>query len=436
MKISFITLGCSKNRVDSEFIMGMLHDANHEIVANHYESEAIFINTCGFITLAKQEAIDTILEMAKIKEETNSKLVVLGCLAQRYQHQLEEALPEVDRFISLDEYDSMDRILTDELNIPVQKKYKQSLRVHSNEPYLGYLKISEGCSNQCSFCAIPLIRGRYHSFLMEDLVAQVEQMASSGVKELVLVAQDTTMYGRDIYKESKLVELVQRCSEVDGIHWIRVLYMYPDLMDEKMIHELAAIDKFVPYFDTPIQHTQDSILSDMKRRGDSQQIIDICKVIRDTFKHVVIRTTLIVGYPSETDEDFEAMCRFIVKHPFDRLGAFTFSKEEDTFAYQLDDLPEIVKQDRYEKLMATQSTVVSPLHAMILNQTIEVIVEKVDSITKTAKCRSKFHAPDDIDGYVYVSFKKPVKEGDFIYCVVNDFHRLNWYATQVEATDE
>lgn len=431
MKISFITLGCSKNRVDSEFIMGMLVDANHQIVADHYDSEAIFINTCGFITPAKEEAIDTILDMAKIKEQTHSKIIVFGCLVQRYQQELQESLSEVDRFISLDEYNKLHHILSDELDIPVQKSYKQSLRVHSNELYLGYLKISEGCSNQCSFCAIPMIRGSYRSFLMEDLLKQVEQMAREGVRELVLIAQDTTMYGKDIYKKSALVELVRACAKVEGIAWVRVLYMYPDLMDETMVKELAMIDKFVPYFDIPIQHTQDKILTDMKRRGDRQQIIDICDVIRKTFEHVVIRTTLIVGYPSETQEDFEKMISFIQEHPFDRLGAFTFSKEEDTFAYSLEDLPQEIKQERYQQLMATQSTILSPLQKKIKNKTIEVVVEKVDLITKTAKARSQFHAPDDIDGYVYVHLNFAVNEGDFIQCVVDDFNRMNWYATQV-----
>jgi ribosomal protein S12 methylthiotransferase len=212
--------------------------------------------------------------------------------------------------------------------------------------------------------------------------------------------------------------------------------MYPDLMDETMIHQLANIEKFVPYFDIPIQHTQDKLLSDMKRRGNSQQIIDICNVIRDTFEFVVIRTTLIVGYPSETQEDFDAMCQFIVDYPFDRLGAFTFSKEEDTFANSLEDLPESIKQERYQQIMATQSQITPILNQKIVHTKIVVVVEKVDTITKTAKCRSKFHAPDDIDGYVYVSLTSPVNAGDFIHCTVDDFNRLNWYATQVEELDE
>jgi ribosomal protein S12 methylthiotransferase len=435
MKISFISLGCSKNRVDSEFIMGMLKTSQHVIIENHALADAIFINTCGFITPAKQEAIDTILDMSEIKAKTNAKLIVLGCLAQRYKSQLITELPEVDRFISLDEYDRLDDILSYELSIPVQTKYKQVPRFHSVEPYLGYLKISEGCSNQCSFCAIPLIRGQYHSYPMEELIEQAKIMAKNGVRECVIVAQDTTMYGMDIYQKQALVELVKAINEIDQIKWIRVLYMYPDLLSKAMIEQLATIEKFVPYFDIPIQHTEDKLLKDMKRRGNSQQIIDIMDTIRHTFNDAIIRTTLIVGYPTETDDDFNSMLTFIKKHPFDRLGAFTFSKEEDTVAYQLEDLSETVKQQRYDQLMIAQSHVIKDNQQSFIQRTLEVVVEKVDTITKTAKTRSQYHAPDDIDGFVYVSLLELVEVGQFIECVVESFYGNNWYATQIIKED-
>ena len=435
MKISFISLGCSKNRVDSEFIMGMLKTSHHAIIENHAMADAIFINTCGFITPAKQEAIDTILDMSEIKAKTNAKLIVLGCLAQRYKSQLITELPEVDRFISLDEYDRLDDILSYELSIPIKSKYKQVPRFHSVEPYLGYLKISEGCSNQCSFCAIPLIRGQYHSYPMEELIEQATIMAKNGVRECVIVAQDTTMYGMDIYQKQALVELVKAINEIDEIKWIRVLYMYPDLLSKAMIKQLATIEKFVPYFDIPIQHTQDKLLKDMKRRGNSQQIIDIMDTIRNTFNDAIIRTTLIVGYPTETEEDFNNMLSFIEDHPFDRLGAFTFSKEEDTLAYQLEDLPESVKQQRYDQLMLTQSHVIKNNQQSFIQRRLEVVVEKVDTITKTAKTRSQYHAPDDIDGFVYVSLLELVEVGQFIECVVESFYGNNWYATQVIKED-
>ncbi len=435
MKISFISLGCSKNRVDSEFIMGMLKASHHVIIENHDQADAIFINTCGFITPAKQEAIDTILDMSQIKEKTNAKLVVLGCLAQRYKHQLIIELPEVDRFISLDEYEQLDEILNHELSIPINTKYKQVPRFHSVEPYLGYLKISEGCSNQCSFCAIPLIRGQYRSYPMEELIEQAKIMVKNGVRECVIVAQDTTMYGMDIYHKPALVELVKELSAIAEIKWIRVLYMYPDLLSKAMIEELATIEKFVPYFDIPIQHTQDNILKDMKRRGNAQQIIDIMDTIRHTFKDAIIRTTLIVGYPTETDDDFNSMLAFINDHRFDRLGAFTFSKEEDTVAYQLEDLSETIKKLRYDQLMLAQSHVIKNHQQSFIQRKLEVVVEKVDTITKTAKTRSQYHAPDDIDGYVYVALIEMVDVGQFIECVVEDFYGNNWYATQVIKED-
>lgn len=432
MNVNFISLGCSKNRVDSEFIMGMLTDSNHQITSNPNQADAIFINTCGFITPAKQEAINTILEMIEVKKQTNAKLIVLGCLSQRYNKELIHEIPEVDRFITLDEYVFLDEILSNELNIPVKSKYKATPRLHSTQSHLGYLKISEGCSNNCSFCAIPLIRGKYHSYPMEDLIQQSEHMAKQGVKELVLVAQDTTMYGLDLYKKQTLIELVKKCSEIEGIQWIRVLYMYPDLLDEAMIKEFSTIKKFVPYFDIPIQHTQDNILKDMKRRGDSNQIISVLNHIRNTFDEAIIRTTLIVGYPSESSDDFNMMTSFIKKHPFDKLGAFTFSKEEDTSAFNLVDLDESIKIERYQTLMEVQSSIAKDMQQQFLNKDMEVIVDKIDGITKTAKSRSKYHAPDDIDGYVYVSLINEVKVGDIISCHIDSISGYNWYATQLE----
>ncbi len=432
MNINFISLGCSKNRVDSEFIMGMLTDSNHQITSNPKHADAIFINTCGFITPAKQEAIDTILEMIEVKKKTNAKLIVLGCLSQRYNKELIHEMPEVDRFITLDEYVFLDEILSNELNIPVKSKYKTTPRLHSTQSHLGYLKISEGCSNNCSFCAIPLIRGKYHSYPMEDLIEQSEHMAKQGVKELVLVAQDTTMYGLDLYKKQALIELVKKCSEIEGIQWIRVLYMYPDLLDESMIKEFSMIKKFVPYFDIPIQHTQDNILKDMKRRGDSNQIISILSHIRNIFDEAIIRTTLIVGYPSESSDDFNRMISFIKDYPFDKLGAFTFSKEEDTSAFNLVDLDESIKNERYQMLMEVQSSIAKNMQQQFFNKDMEVIIDKIDSITKTAKSRSKYHAPDDIDGYVYVSLINEVKVGDIISCHIDSISGYNWYATQLE----
>lgn len=432
MNINFISLGCSKNRVDSEFIMGMLTDNNHQITSNPNQADAIFINTCGFITPAKQEAINTIFEMIEVKKQTNAKLIVLGCLSQRYYEELNLEIPEVDRFITLDEYVFLDEILSNELNIPVTSKYKATPRLHSTQTHLGYLKISEGCSNNCSFCAIPLIRGKYHSYPMEDLIEQTKHMAKQGVKELVLVAQDTTMYGLDLYKKQSLIELVKKCSEIEGIQWIRVLYMYPDLLDESMIKEFSTIEKFVPYFDIPIQHTQDNILKDMKRRGDSNQIVDVVNYIRNTFDEAIIRTTLIVGYPTETEHDFNKMLSFINKHPFDKLGAFTFSKEEDTSAFNLVDLDESIKNQRYQALMEEQSNIAKNMQQQFLNKDMEVIVDKIDGITKTAKARSKFHAPDDIDGYVYVSLINDAKVGDIVSCHIDSISGYNWYATQLE----
>ncbi len=432
MNIHFISLGCSKNRVDSEFIMGMLTSSNHTLISNPAQAQAIFINTCGFIELAKQEAIDTILQMAEIKEKNNTKLIVLGCLSQRYQQQLTKEMPEVDRFVMLDEYVILDKILSNELDIQVQAPYKSTPRIHSTQAHIGYLKISEGCSNNCSFCAIPLIRGKYHSYPIEELIEQAKIMAKQGVKELVLVAQDTTMYGLDIYKKSALGDLVEKLNTIDGLLWIRVLYMYPDLLTDELIEKLASIEKFVPYFDIPIQHSEDEILTHMKRRGDKQQIVTRIAKIRDTFTESIIRSTLIVGYPTETDEHFKQLLQFISEQKFDKLGAFTFSKEEDTVAYDLVDMDDEIKIKRYTKLMEAQSKVAQHAQLRFKNQRMTLLVDKVDTITKTAKCRSPFHAPDDIDGYVYVPITQEVVVGEKLYCEIEQIIGYNWYGKVLE----
>jgi len=419
MKIGFISLGCSKNRVDSEWVMGLLQNSQHEIVTNPQLADVIFINTCGFITIAKEEAIETILQMSDIKKTTGCKLVVLGCLSQRYQKDLIDLFPEVDRFITIDEYPLLDKILSEELHIPIMGTYGKHPRLISTQPWMAYLKIAEGCSNRCSYCAIPLIRGDYRSYPMEQLISEAQQLAKAKVKELVIIAQDTTRYGIDLYNQYRLVELIEGCAKIEGIQWIRVLYMYPEQLTSTMIAQLAKIPKFLPYFDLPIQHGDDRMLQAMNRRGTIAQIKDTIQTIRDTFDNPVIRTTMIVGFPQEKSSHFKKMLRFVEEVEFDRLGAFTYSKEEDTPAYHLTAEPkESTKQNRYHQLMVLQTQILVKKQKQWIGKTLEIIIESIDPITKIAKGRGYNSAPDNIDGYTYVKLNQVVPLGSFIKVII------------------
>jgi len=419
MKVGFISLGCSKNRVDSEQVMGLLVSSGHQMVKEEKEAEVIFVNTCGFITPAKEEAISTILEMSEVKKQTGAKLVVIGCLSERYHDDLIQLLPEVDRFITLEEYPKMHVILQEELGIRIVGTYGKKPRLLSTQPWLGYLKIAEGCSNRCTYCAIPLIRKDFRSYPMEDLIEQAKQLADGGVKEIVLIAQDTTRYGIDLYHEYKLPRLVKKISQLEGIHWIRILYMYPDEVSKQLIDELASIDKVLAYFDLPLQHGDDAMLKAMNRRGTVSYIEEMIAYIRNVFPHAVLRTTMIVGFPGEKKTHFDRMIKFVKRNKFDRLGAFTYSKEEDTPAFDYANEPrESTKQRRYKELMDVQAHISEEKSSALVGQQFEVLVEAYDSITQTAKGRTVHSAPDNIDGYTYIHPVKDVTLGSFVMAKV------------------
>lgn len=431
MKIGFISLGCSKNRVDSENVMGLLSANQHIMVSEPMDAEAIFVNTCGFITPAKEEAISTILQMSEIKKQTGAKLVVLGCLSQRYHDDLIQLLPEVDRFITLDEYPIMDEILTKELGILVKGVYGKKPRLLSTQSWMGYLKIAEGCSNRCTYCAIPLIRGNFRSYPMEELLKQAKHLHDKGVKEIVLIAQDTTRYGIDLYHSYKLADLCEEIAKLEGIRWIRILYMYPDELSKEMIDRLATISKVLPYFDLPLQHGDDAMLKAMNRRGDVKSIKETIAYIRQTFPQAIIRTTMIVGFPGETKKHFDNMIRFVKEMKFDRLGAFTYSKEEDTPAFTFAKEPrESTKNRRYKELMMVQQEIAQHLNEVWIDKEVEVLVEAMDTITKTAKGRSIHSAPDNIDGVIYVKVKENIKPGSFIWATIDHAHGHDLHAHQ------
>lgn len=426
MKIGFVSLGCCKNLVDSEQIMGMIKKNHHEIVSDPRQAQAIIINTCGFITSAKEESIQTIFEMAQYKEKNLEKLIVCGCLAQRYQKELEEEIPEIDAIIPIKDYDEFASVLEKALGCTfTESKFE---RVLSTQPWRAYLKISDGCSNHCTYCAIPLIRGEQVSRPIEELVLEAKQLAMYGVKELTLIAQDTTKYGLDLYGEFKLGDLIREIDKIDGIHWIRILYMYPDEIVEDVLLAMKESKKVVPYFDIPMQHANNRLLKAMNRRGTKEHAYEIIEHIQTLFDHPVLRTTMIVGFPSETDEDFDELMEFVQNVKWDRMGAFTYSKEEDTRAFDMK--PEVdvqIAQNRLETLMKLQNQISYEKNQEKIGQVFEVLVEEKEGLKETYRGRSIADAPDEVDGQVIFTSTVPIELGTFVKVKIQKANAYDLY---------
>ncbi|MCR1869442.1 30S ribosomal protein S12 methylthiotransferase RimO [Longicatena caecimuris] len=421
MKIGFISLGCSKNLVDSEKMMGMLKSGHHELVKDAQEAEAIIINTCGFINSAKEEAINTIFKMAEYKKQNCKKLIVVGCLAQRYKETLEAEIPEIDAVISIREYPHLHEILHSLLDGKELVSYGKSERMVSSKPWTAYLKIAEGCSNRCTYCAIPLIRGDNVTFPMEQLVQEAKELAQRDVKELVLIAQDTTKYGVDLYGKRSLLELLQKLHEIDGFHWIRILYMYPDEIDEDLIEGMAKLSKVLPYFDIPMQHANNRMLAAMNRRGTKEEVLALIKKIRKTYADPTLRTTFIVGFPSETQEDFDELMQFVEEVHWDRMGAFTYSPEEDTPAFDMEQsVAEEEKQRRLAILMQRQEEISLANQQKRIGTVMEVLVEAQDGLTGKYRGRGANSAPDEVDGMVIFTSKQPLALGSFVQVKITE----------------
>lgn len=417
MKVGFVSLGCCKNLVDSEQIMGVLMENGHEIVADPKKADAIVVNTCGFIESAKEESINTIFEMAQYAD----KLIVCGCLAQRYEEELKEEIPEIDAIIPIRDYGHLAQRLQEVLGGGSLGDFAKSERPLSGTPWSAYVKISDGCSNHCTYCAIPLIRGDQKSKVIDEVVAEVKHLASIGVQEVTLIAQDTTKYGLDNYGKLMLAELLRQVEKVEEIRWIRVLYMYPDEIEDEVLEVMAASDKILPYFDIPMQHANDRLLKKMNRRGTKEDTIALVKKIRSMFPDAVLRTTAIVGFPSETDEEFEELVDFIREVEWDRLGAFTYSREEDTPAYDMDGLiDEVTAQSRLERLMAVQKDISKKKNEEKVGNVIEVLIEEKEGLKDQYRGRSAADAPDEVDGVVIVRSKKPLKIGGFVNVRITD----------------
>lgn len=421
-KVGFISLGCSKNLVDTEVMLYNLHSAGFEITPNEEEAEIIIINTCGFIESAKQEAIDNILDAEKLKEWGKCRhIIATGCLVERYREQVMDEMPEIDAILGVgslcDIAEACKAVMRGEKYTSFRDKETSSLggdRIITTEPHTAYLKVSEGCDNLCTYCAIPLIRGRHRSRPIEDIVAEAKDLESMGVKELNLIAQDTTRYGLDLYGEYSLARLVKAITEGTTIPWIRLLYCYPDKITDELINEFRNNDRLVKYMDIPIQHISDSVLKRMNRHGGRELIEEAIRKLRDNVPGIILRTTAMVGFPGETEEDFEELCSFVKDTRFDRFGAFTFSPEEDTPAAEMpDQIDEQVKQDRYDCLMQTQLLVAEEKGRERVGQTLTVLCDGFDTVAEVYYGRSYADAPD-VDGKIYFTSRRRINPGAFV----------------------
>jgi ribosomal protein S12 methylthiotransferase len=411
-KVNVVTLGCEKNLVDSEIMSGLIHQRGFRLVEKPEDATVIIVNTCGFIDAAKEESVNTILNLAEYKETARLKaLIVSGCLTQRYKRELMDEMPEIDGIVGTGDFHRINEIIDEALRgrKPVYVgnpvfNYEENLpRLLSTPRHTAYVKIAEGCDNACTFCSIPIMRGKFRSRSMESIIIEVKQLANQGVKEISLIAQDSTNYGTDLYEGFKLPELLNLVSEVPGIEWVRLHYAYPGFFTDELIETIANNPKVCNYIDMPLQHSEDSILKRMRRPGRQRDVRDLVGRIRDRIPEVALRTSMIVGFPGETEEDFEKLCEFVREMKFDRLGVFAYSQEEDTPAHRLpDQLTDEVKQFRQNTLMEIQREVAKDNAAKYVGRTIDVLVERYDGRSDVYIGRSQYDAPE-IDGEVFIS---------------------------------
>ena len=422
MKILFISLGCDKNLADSEEMLGLLTARGHEIVDDETQADAIVINTCCFIKDAKEESVETILEMAEYKKTGSCHaLVVTGCMAQRYQKEIIEEVPEVDAVLGTTSYGDIVKALEEAVAGNHFEEFRDidylpdtgSKRVLTTGGHFGYLKIAEGCDKHCTYCIIPKLRGKFRSVPMERLIAQAEDMAEQGVKELILVAQETTVYGKDLYGKKSLHILLKKLCEIKGIRWIRVLYCYPEEIYDELIETIRDEKKICHYLDIPIQHASDRILKRMGRRTSKQELIDIVGKLRKEIPDIVLRTTLITGFPGETEEDHEELKEFVDEMEFDRLGVFTYSPEENTPAAEMaDQVPEEVKEERRDELMELQQEISYDKGQDRIGQELLVMIEGKVADESAYLGRTYGDAPK-VDGYIFVQTGELLMTGDF-----------------------
>ncbi len=427
-KVQLITLGCSKNFVDSENLITQLHYNDYDVEHNPEGdriADIVIINTCGFIDRAKEESVNTIIEYANFKSEGKlSKLYVTGCLSQRYKDQLEVEIPEVDSYFGTMEMPA--------LLAKLNADYKHELigeRIISTPSHFAYLKISEGCNRTCSFCAIPLMRGKHVSVPLETLILQARNLAKSGVKELILIAQELTYYGLDIYKKRSLSELLIELCKVDGIEWIRLHYAYPSKFPTEILEVIREQEKICNYLDIPLQHISDSVLDRMHRQITKAESRDLIQKIRQDVPGIAIRTTMLVGFPGETENEFEELCQFVKETRFNRLGVFMYSHEEDTSAYQLvDDIPEEIKQARAQRLMEIQTEISLDNNRLLIGRELKVLIDRKESEYFVG--RTEMDSPE-VDNEVLISVRHYCRVGDFVNVKITDCTEFDLYANPI-----
>ena len=452
MKLGLISLGCPKNLVDSEVMLGIIEKYHIEITNDPEAAEIIIVNTCGFIESAKQESIDTILSMAAYKTEGCCRyLIVTGCLAQRYAQELFQDMPEVDAIVGTNVYKDIAQVIErvmqgqrvlhlsetdfEKINLEGLQGNERNLpdpRKLTTPSYMAYLKIAEGCDNFCSFCAIPLIRGRYTSKPYEQIMAEARELVERGVKELIVIAQDTTRYGQDLYGKLRLAELLHDLNALPGLKWIRVLYSYPNTFTDELIEAYATLPKVCHYVDLPLQHASDRLLHAMRRRDKLSETEKLLKKLRERIPDIVIRTTFIVGFPGETEEDFAILKEFVTEQKFENAGVFQYSQEENTVAATLpEQIPEETKQERYDELMAIQAGVSEDVHRSMEDRELEVVVEGYESEEENLVAARSYREAPDIDGSIFVENAPGLNPGDFIRVRIEQGFAYEVVATRV-----
>ena len=440
-KVGIISLGCAKNRVDAEMLLYRIRNAGYKLCEDIAMADVAIINTCGFIESAKQESIEEILELSELKKEGKIKaIIVTGCLAERYKEEVMKEIPEADAVVGIGANDDIVKIIDEVLQGKKQQCFPDKLllpleggRIQSTPYYYAYLKIAEGCDNHCTYCAIPMIRGKFRSRKMEDIIAEAKHLAEKGVKELVVVAQDTSLYGKDIYGELMLAKLLKKLCEIDGIRWIRVLYCYPDKITDELLQVMAEEEKIVKYLDLPLQHCNGRVLKTMNRKGNKEELVELIAKIREKVPGIVLRTTFIAGFPTETEEEFAELENFAKEVRFERVGCFAYSQEENTPAAKLEpQIPEDVKERRAEIIMENQQEIMEEFCQKLDGKTIEVLVEGYDQYAECFFGRSAWDAPE-VDGSVFftVTGRKPAP-GEFVKVKIDDFLNCDPIGEMVE----
>lgn len=430
MKIGVVSLGCPKNLVDSETMLGLIHEENYEITNDPSEAEIIIVNTCGFIESAKEESINTILQMAEYKKSGSCKyIIVTGCLSQRYAEELFSELPEADAIAGVEVYDEIGsiikRVMNGERFIMLERSKPDVIytsketflpRILTTPSYTAYLKIAEGCDNCCSYCAIPKIRGPYRSKPMEQVLKEAKALANNGVKELIVVAQDTTRYGEDLPGGKLLLaDLLKELNKIESLKWIRVMYCYPNNFTDELIETFASLDKVCKYVDLPLQHASNRLLASMNRYDNREEVETLLAKLRKRIPGIVIRTTFIVGFPGETDADFEELKEFVEQQRFENAGVFAYSQEEGTVAGAMpNQIPDEIKQERYHELMALQAQISEEIHKDTEGQTLEVLVEGIEEDGSGLHYGRSYREAPDIDGLVFIENPGDIKPGCFV----------------------